>query len=89
MPFYESKPLMIEAIQYTGENIQEVIDFTLGKASIRIMNEAPCAVIETLEGLMLIPEGSYIIRETSGNYSVCLEKIFEQKYFLAKGAINS
>ena len=88
MPFFETKPCVIEAIQFTGENFDEIIQFTEGKASKRIMNDIPYIRIETLEGTIIAGEGSYIIRGLQGEYYPCVEKIFLQKYQLATGEIN-
>lgn len=88
MAFYETKPCIIEAVQFTGENFDEIIQFTEGKASKKIMNDIPYICIETLEGAMMAGEGSYIIRGTQGEYYPCVEKAFLQKYQLATGEIN-
>lgn len=88
MAYYETKPCIIEAIQFNGSNYDEVIQFTEGKASKRIVNDEPCICIETLEGNMLAGEGSYIIRGTQDEFYPCVEAAFLKKYKLAEGEIN-
>lgn len=73
---YRKKPVVIEAIQWTGGNITEVCNFlpksgwTLGKG----IN------IETLEGTMRADKGDYIIRGVNGEYYPCKPDIFEKTY---------
>ena len=88
MPFYETKPCVIEAVQFTGDNYEAVISFTEGKASRKIINDIPFLAIETLEGTMLAGEGTYIIRGTQGEYYPCVPEAFQKKYKLAEGEIN-
>lgn len=88
MPFYETKPCVIEAVQFTGDNYEAVISFTEGKASKKIINDIPFLAIETLEGTMLAGEGAYIIRGTQGEYYSCVPEAFAKKYKLAEGEIN-
>lgn len=88
MAFYETKPCIIEAIQFTGSNFDEIIQFTEGKAQKKIVNDMSCLAIETLEGTMLAGEGAYVIRGTQGEYYPCVPQAFEKKYQLAEGEIN-
>ena len=88
LPFYETKPCIIEAIQFTGDNYDEIFSFTENKAFKKIMNSVPCLAIETLEGTMIAKEGSYIIRGTQGEYYSCVPEVFIKKYKLAEGEIN-
>ena len=88
MAFYETKPCIIEAIQFTGSNFDEIIKFTEGKAQKKIVNDMPCLAIETLEGTMLAGEGAYVIRGIEAEYYFCFPQIFEKKYRLAEGEIN-
>lgn len=88
MAFYETKPCIIEAIQFTGSNFDEIIQFTEGKAQKKIVNDMPCLVIETLEGAMLAGEGAYVMRGTQGEFYPCVPQAFEKRYRLAEGEIN-
>lgn len=88
MAFYETKPCIIEAIQFTGSNFDEIIQFTEGKAQKKIINDMPCLVIETLEGTMLAGEGAYVMRGTQGEFYPYAPQAFEKRYRLAEGEIN-
>lgn len=88
MPFYETKPCIIEAVQFTGENYEEIFAFAGNCASKKIINDVPCLAIETLEGTMIAGEGAYIIRGTQGEYYPCVPEAFAKKYKLAEGEIN-
>lgn len=88
MPYYETIPTVIEAIQFTKDNIEDVLNFTNGKASIKVDDESIQVVIDTLEGKMLAPEGSYIIRGVLNEYYPCTKDAFNKKYKLMEGEIN-
>ena len=73
---FTKKPVTIEAIQWTGKNLREVIAFTDGHA-----DEARDGLkIYTLEGKMLANVGDWIIRGVKGEYYPCKPDIFEATY---------
>ena len=73
---FTKKPVTIEAIQWTGKNLREVIAFTDGQA-----DEARDGLkIYTLEGKMLANVGDWIIRGVKGEYYPCKPDIFEATY---------
>ena len=74
---YRKKPIIVEAIQYTGNNLLEVMKFCDGgKKTI-----FGCYLyIVTLEGNMRVNEGDYIIRGVRGEYYPCEKSIFEETY---------
>ena len=75
---YIKKPIPIEAIQWTGNNFDEVHDFVTNKPIfITGSNEI---IISTLEGDMRAPEGSWIIRGPMGEYYPCRREVFEETY---------
>ena len=89
---YKKKPVIIEAIQWTGENLKEVLDFT-GKADnfekyFKSFEQYPDFVrsdgntfkIFTLEGVMLASVGDFIIRGIHGEHYPCKPEIFEMTY---------
>ena len=80
---YRKKPVVIEAIQFSRNNFDEVIDFTEGKAYI-YTEKRPGGVshclIETLEGDMTATKGDYIIRGVNGEFYPCKPDIFEKTY---------
>lgn len=85
---YRKKPVVIEAIQWTGKNLKEIIDFTglHSSASLWTWEEYETVVeteglkIFTLEGPMYAAIGDFIIRGVKGEFYPCKPDIFEQTY---------
>lgn len=83
------KPVVIEAIQWTGLNLNEVKDF-IGKDLIYEINDTAWEVgkgvphvimkIRTLEGDHLVSIGDYIIKGVNGEFYPCKPDIFEKTY---------
>lgn len=73
---YRKKPVVIEAVQWTGENFDEVYEFT-NKTCLWVGGEL---IIETLEGDHLARVGDYIIKGVKGEFYPCKPDIFEQTY---------
>lgn len=76
---YKKKPIVIEAIQWTGNNDTEVQEFAkLGYRDIEIKDDI--IEIETLEGLMKANLGDYIIKGIKGELYPCKPEIFKATY---------
>lgn len=87
MAQYRKKPVVIEALQWNGNNFDEIKNFTNGKVryySYYEKNEygesKNVLVIPTLEGDMMAWIGDYIIRGVKGEYYPCKPYIFEETY---------
>jgi len=88
MPKYRKKPVVIEAVQWTGNNLREVIDFTgLHPSANKWTWEEYAAVVEaeglkifTLEGRMDASVGDYIIKGVKGEFYPCKPDIFAATY---------
>ena len=83
---FRKKPVNIAAIQWTGNNIDEIKAF-IGKDTNKCygvyLKEKPekvNLVIETLEGNHTASPGDFIIRGVKGEYYPCKPDIFEQTY---------
>lgn len=74
---YIKHPIAIEAIQWNGDNIEEITSFT-SKETISLRGGS--LYIKTLEGDMLATIGSYIIKGVNGEFYPCREDIFEKTY---------
>ena len=75
---FVKKPISIEAIQWTGDNFNEVREFMSDSHVIVTMyNEL---IIPTLEGDMKAPKESWIIRGAMGEYYPCRRDVFEETY---------
>jgi len=77
MAKYRKKTVIIEAIQFNGENQGEITDF-MGEM-IRT-NFFPDIYIETLEGTMKANIGDYIIKGIKNEFYPCKPDIFEATY---------
>lgn len=73
---YKKKPVVIEAVQFTGENYKEVEEFVGQPLYISYGMVA----IPTLEGIMRCKPGNYIIKGVKGEFYPCDKEIFEQTY---------
>lgn len=74
MPKYRKKPVVVEAVQWTGENFDEVISF----AATAVWFDGLGAVwIDTLEGDMIAKIGDYIIKGVRGEFYPCKPDIID------------
>lgn len=73
---YRKKPVIIEAIQWNGKNLN-VIDGFIGEA---IDNNGMTLTIHTLEGDMEAKVGDYIIKGVNGEFYPCKPDIFAKTY---------
>ena len=92
---YTKKPVVIQALQWTGGNLKEIITFTDGTPDVRsehaVMKweeyedlvEKEGLKIYTLEGKMSASVGDYIIKGVRGEFYPCRKDIFEETYLEA------
>lgn len=73
---YKKKPIVIKAVQFTGENYKEVEEFVGQPLYISYGMVA----IPTLEGIMRCKPGNYVIKGVKGEFYPCDKEIFEQTY---------
>lgn len=74
---YRKKPVLIRAIQFTGNNFEDILDFTKGMAYDS--NGSTC-MIPTLEGKHIVTKGDYIIEGVHGEFYPCKPDIFHKTY---------
>ena len=78
---YRKKPVVIEAIQWTGDNRKEIFDFcNMSYINYEIGSDVPTLKIQTLEGPMTASIGDYIIKGIQGEFYACKPDIFLQTY---------
>lgn len=87
---YKKKPIVVEAIRWTGSNLEEIRNF-VGSDLIEEYVEL-CDIkrtlkkmlvdiaIDTLEGTMKVDYGDYIIKDVNNELYPCKPDIFEQTY---------
>lgn len=79
MPKFRKKPVVIEAVQWKGDNfarVAELSDDVLGPYG----REQPHLKIHTLEGIMTAAVGDWIIKGVNGETYPCKPEIFEKSY---------
>lgn len=89
---FVKKPVIIEAIKWTGSNLEELEDFfevdpykyhkTKGEYYIDHSRIEGGLVIKTLEGEHVASIGDYIIKGVAGEYYPCKPNIFFKTYDL-------
>ena len=86
---YTKKPVTIEAIQWDGLNLHEIIEFVGSSLDYSICDTAweigvgPPYVdmtIHTLEGDHKVSVGDYVIKGVAGEFYPCKPDIFKQTY---------
>lgn len=77
---YRKKPVIIDAIQFTKNNIEEIKWFTNNKAFNFLISDTTSCIIPTLEGSHLATEGDYIIKGIKGEFYPCKPDIFNLTY---------
>jgi hypothetical protein len=82
---YRKKPVVIEAIQYTGNNYKEICEFVGKELRKPMIQYEPFEIlIETLEGNMIAKVNDFIIKGVHGEFYPCKPDIFEKSYELAE-----
>ncbi len=79
---FRKRPVVIEAVQWTGRNAEAIHDFMYGYSEGAIVEDLTIHTIsiETLEGVMTASVGDWIIRGVKGELYPCKPDIFEVTY---------
>ena len=84
---YRKKPVVIEAVQWTGENLDEAMMFCAGDATYELMrqgnSELVIATLEDgagLEAKHVASRGDWIIKGVQGEFYPCKPDIFAATY---------
>ena len=85
---YRKKPVVIDAIQWTGKNLEECNEF-LGDDYLRHCAEKGLygkneIHIKTLEGSHIASLNDFLIRGIKGEHYACKPDIFEATYEVAE-----
>lgn len=80
MAKFRKKPVVIEAIQWTGDNQLEFIDFFGDIDGVVATSRNKYMEISTLEGVMRANPGDWIIKGVKGEFYPCKPDIFQQTY---------
>ena len=77
---FVKNPIKVQAIQYTGNNYDEISGFTNGN----IFQYDEKVVIKTHAGYRYIEKGDWIIRDVTGQFILRKTAIFDKTYEEAK-----
>ena len=77
---FRKKPVVIEAVQWTGENHQEVKSLAPEQNVFRGSIRKDTILILTLEGTMTASVGDWIIKGINGEFYPCKPNIFAATY---------
>lgn len=76
---YRKKPVVIEAMQFNGENSREIRTWMKDGEPEGWENESIMR-IETLEGTMSANKSDWVIKGINGEFYPCKPDIFEKTY---------
>ena len=85
MKKYVKKPIVVEAVQYNGNNVQEILNFCGGTAVVGTLNEI---TIKTLEGPLHVSDGDFIIKGVEGEFYPFKQDIFEKTYDVVEDGVR-
>lgn len=71
-----------EAIQFTDDNVHEIINFMDGKGSFHYEHKE--IGVLTLEGYKPVPKGYWVIKGIKGEFYPCAPDVFEKSYEIIK-----
>lgn len=87
MKYYRKKPVVIEAVQFTGQNGNEILAWSGGTVLVSPVLEPTTdnptgayVQVKTLEGVMVGRVGDWIIRGVKGELYPIKPDIFEATY---------
>lgn len=79
---FRKKPVVVEAIQWTGDNAEAISQF-VGESLVPLQDEHEEQTqvgIFTLEGVMTASVGDWIIKGVNGEFYPCKPDIFQKTY---------
>jgi hypothetical protein len=76
---YRKKPVVIEAVQFTGDNALAIVKW-MGARYVSTGVDGDRLIIPTLEGDMTASLGDWVIKGVQGEFYPCKPSIFEATY---------
>jgi hypothetical protein len=81
MKMYVKKPIPVPALQWTGDNFQEIKDFcTDENLKEMCFKNNKDLWIQTREGQLMAQVGDFIMKGIEGEFYPCAESIFKKSY---------
>lgn len=83
MPFFQKKPVVIEAIQYTGMNVDEIKSFVKNDCAMNYAGQLQIFTLEdgqNGEAKHIADKNDWIIKGVEGEFYPCKPSIFDKTY---------
>lgn len=80
MPFFRKKPVEVEAMQFTGDNYEEVISWADSDDVYRRTFESDRIEVVTHHGLAQAEKGDWVVKGVDGEFYPCRPDVFEKTY---------
>jgi hypothetical protein len=75
---FRKKPVVVQAVQWNGNNLDELRAFVPEEFRHNKINQ-PMGIV-TLEGVMTVSDGDWIIKGVRGEFYPCKPDIFKETY---------
>ena len=75
---FRKKPVVVEAVRWTGENREEIIDFC--KENDLWSSDRKVLFINGIDDIMYAKIGDYIIKDVNGEFYPCKPDAFAKTY---------
>jgi hypothetical protein len=82
MKKYRKKPVEVEAVEFTGENWAEIVEWS-GEA-VQQHPGRDALVMDAMGGTVTAEVGDYIIKGVDGEFYPCKEQVFIETYDLVE-----
>ena len=80
------KPIILDAVKWTGENVAELEALTGPGAPPRIVQQHDGRLLViTHEGSRIAKVGDWVLRSSQGALSVCTDEVYTQTYDALEG----
>ncbi len=83
MPFYMKRPVVVEARQWTGENLEEMFTWTHDRFRVTASHgaEFTAEVFDFLHDQWIpLRTGDFVIKGTKGEFHPCEQELFWEYY---------
>lgn len=76
---WKNKPIVVEAVQFTGANIGEVMEF-VGQENVKTLYQGSLYSIRTAQGHAQMLKDDYIVKDSEGTFRPVHPKTFHNLY---------
>ena len=77
---YIKSPVVVEVLQWTGENSIEIEDFCFFSFINTLIDGSKKLTLATIEGDIYAEIDDYIIKDSKGEFCICKPDDFEESY---------